>query len=91
MNSGTVNKWLTLSANIGVVIGLVLLILELNQNSALVRAQIHQARADNYVAASVDMADSEFLLPAYQKFIEAGGWTEPTSLDELNPLGRWLD
>ncbi len=44
MKADNVNKWLTLSANIGVVIGLVLLLIELDQNSDLLRAQIHQAR-----------------------------------------------
>ena len=39
MNADNVNKWLTLSANIGVVIGLILLLVELDQNSDLVRAQ----------------------------------------------------
>jgi len=86
MNSDRLNRWLTLVANIGVVTGLVLLIVELNQNSALVRAQIHQARSDNYVSMSVDMADSEFLMPAFLKFSEAGGWKNPSALDSLDPL-----
>ena len=49
MNADSVNKWLTLSTNIGVVIGLVLLLVELDQNADLVRAQIHQARSDAHV------------------------------------------
>ncbi len=46
MNSDNVNKWLTLSANIGVVFGLILLLVELDQNSDLLRSQIHQSRSD---------------------------------------------
>lgn len=38
MNADNVNKWLTLSANIGVVIGLVLLIVEIGQNTEMMRA-----------------------------------------------------
>jgi hypothetical protein len=33
-----INQWLTLGANIGVVIGLILLLIELDQNSDLLRA-----------------------------------------------------
>jgi hypothetical protein len=85
MNADRVNRWLTLGANIGVVIGLMLLIFELNQNSDLVRAQIHQARSDNWVSNRIDFADSEFLLPAYDKFIRAGGPLDPTAIDGLDP------
>lgn len=35
-----INKWLTLAANIGVVVGLVILILEMRQNAALSRTAI---------------------------------------------------
>ena len=42
MTADSLSRWLTFSANVGVVIGLVLLVAELNQNSELVRAQIHQ-------------------------------------------------
>ncbi len=86
MNTDKVNRWLTLGANFGVVAGLILLIMEINQNSALVRAQIHQARSDNYVATSMEMADSEFLMPAFQKFTVAGSWHEPSALDALDPI-----
>lgn len=48
MNTDKINKWLTLVANVGVVIGLALLIFEIRQNSELVRAQVHQARAGDY-------------------------------------------
>ena len=71
MSADSVNRWLTLSANVGVMIGLILLVIELNQNSSLVRAQIHQARSDNYVSNMIALADTENLLPAYEKLINA--------------------
>ena len=40
MESDRVNRWLTLGANIGVLVGIVLLIFELNQNREMMRAQI---------------------------------------------------
>ena len=46
MDSRRINDWLMLIANVGVVIGLGLLLFELRQNSDLMRVQITQARAD---------------------------------------------
>jgi len=85
MNADSVNRWMTLSANIGVVIGLILLLAELNQNSDLVRAQIHQARSDEHVAYRIGLADSEFLLPARLKVEAAGGFGNPNAMDDLAP------
>ena len=39
MESDKVNRWLTLGANIGVLIGIILLIVELDQNREMIRAQ----------------------------------------------------
>ena len=39
MDSDRLNKWLTLGANIGVLIGIILLIAELSQNYEIIRAQ----------------------------------------------------
>ena len=88
MSADQINKWLTLSANVGVVIGLILLIVELKQNSELVRAQIHQARSDNYVAVVVEMADSEYLLPAWEKILDAEGSINPSALETLDSVDR---
>ena len=44
------NQWLTLMANFGVVAGLILLIVEINQNTEMVRAQINQSRADTAIS-----------------------------------------
>jgi len=50
MDADSVNKWLTLSANFGVVIGLILLIVEIGQNTEMMRAQINQSRTDTALA-----------------------------------------
>jgi hypothetical protein len=39
MEADKVNRWLTLGANVGVLIGIMLLIVELDQNREMVRAQ----------------------------------------------------
>ena len=83
-----ISNWITLGANLGVLIGLAVLIVELEQNSDLVRAQIHQARADNFMASRMDVADSEFLLPAVVKFTAAGGPSDVSALSVLDPIER---
>ena len=39
MNAESVNRWLTLGANVGILIGIMLLLLELEQNSTMMRGQ----------------------------------------------------
>ena len=86
--SDRVSSWLTLGANVGVVVGLALLIFELRQNSDLVRAQIHQARSDNYESFMVAIADTEYFLPTYEKFAAAGGPQDISALDVLSSIER---
>ena len=88
MNVDSVNRWLTLSANIGVVIGLILLVFELEQNRDLVRAQIHQERSNAWVANRFARADSEFMLPALQKFYDAGSPDNLDAMENLTPVER---
>ncbi len=49
----------------------------------MVRAQIHQARSDAHVANIMQLADTEFLLPVVDKFVTAGGFDNPSALDQL--------
>ena len=46
MNLDKASQWLTIITNLGVIAGLVLLVYELNQNAALMRAEIHAIRAE---------------------------------------------
>ena len=43
--SDSLNRWLTLGANLGVLVGIILLIVELNQNRGMMRAQIRHELA----------------------------------------------
>lgn len=47
MDSERINRWLTLGANIGVLIGLLLLVIEIRQSNLLALAQIEQSRSDS--------------------------------------------
>jgi len=58
MKADAVNRWLTLGANFGVLIGIILLIAELNQNSVLMRGQIFNERASQGIDLFVSVAES---------------------------------
>ncbi len=49
MDSDKLNRWLTLGANIGVLVGIILLAAELNQNSAMIRAQTRNELSNSIV------------------------------------------
>ena len=40
MDKNRLNQWLSLAANLGVIIGIIFLVLELQQNSAIATAQV---------------------------------------------------
>jgi len=60
MDSNKVKGWLTLGANLGVLIGIVLILIELDQNADLMRAQITQSRADNLVSRYDSLVHSDY-------------------------------
>jgi hypothetical protein len=53
------NRWLTLGANLGVVLGLIILIVELRQNATLTRADMKSRRNDVLVQIELSLAQSE--------------------------------
>lgn len=61
MNTKNLSQWLTLGANLGVLIGIILLVAELNQNSTLMRAQIFNDRTDQGISQFMTMAESSEL------------------------------
>jgi hypothetical protein len=58
MKSDSVNRWLTLGANFGVLVGILLLLIELNQNSVIMKAQISNERADQGIKLFMSIAES---------------------------------
>ena len=86
MNADSVNRWLTLGANIGVLFGIILLLVELDQKRDLVRAQIHQDRSDAWVANRFALADSEFVAPLLAKAFASGFPKNMNALDEWTPV-----
>ncbi len=87
MESDRLNRWLTLGANVGVLIGIVLLIIELDQNRDMMRAQIRNELARGVqdllgiALANQDLADlliradtGESLSPA--ESLRVGVWEQ---------------
>lgn len=72
MDSNDVNKWLVLAANIGVLIGIALVVYEIRQNSDLMRVQISQARADAAMESNQQTFESAYI-PTILVTIQQGG------------------
>lgn len=72
MDSNDMNKWLMLAANIGVLLGLALVIYEIRQNSDLMRIQISQARADAAMVSNQQTFESAYI-PTILVTIQQGG------------------
>ena len=61
MDSNELNRWLVLAANIGVLLGLALVIYEIRQNSDLMKVQISQARADAAMVSNQQTYESAYI------------------------------
>lgn len=85
MDSDRINKWITLIANVGVLVGIALLILEINQNNQLMRVQIEQSRSESHVAWYRDIALSDSLSELDAKADNLKG-TAMEVYKQLNPV-----
>ena len=87
MDSDRLNRWLTLGANIGVVIGLAVLIYEIRATQYLAETQALVRRGDQIQAAQVQMAMSESLAAIRVKAIGEG--VQSLTDAELYRLQMW--
>jgi hypothetical protein len=65
------NSWLSLGANLGVVIGLVLLVTEIRQNTDMMEAQINHSRTETAMSEQQGIFNSEFM-PAILVKVDKG-------------------
>ena len=82
MDADRVNRWLTMVAILGVLIGLFLLVFEIRQNTDLMRAQIAMQRTISTREIYSDWANGGELIPIEVKLFEqledfplAVGWS----------------
>jgi len=87
MDFDKTNRWLTLIANVGVVIGLFALISELNHSSRLSEVAAYQSRMSERQAVSVEIALSENLAALLEKYGSEG--IESLTPIELRRIRSW--
>ncbi len=88
MKMEKLNSWLVLGANVGVLIGLLLLIYEIRQNTALMRAEIHSIRAEGKATRQIDLANDGELLQIVAKAQAAGFPEDPAGFDVLDDVEK---
>ena len=67
MDSNQLNRWLTLGANIGVLVGIILLVMELNQNREMARAQTRNELSMGIVGIQSGVAENSELASVLAK------------------------
>ena len=87
MNLDKLNQWLTLAANLGVLIGLFLLVVELNQATHLAETDAYVDRLNQIQEASVEFAISESLAQIRVKARTEG--IDSLEREELSRLRSW--
>lgn len=76
MESEKLNRWLTLGANIGVLFGIILLVVELNQNRDMIRAQTRNEISQQLSNRMTSLATNEQLAAAVRRGRGGGELTE---------------
>lgn len=89
MTTDEINKWLSLLTNVGVLIGIALLVWELNQNTELARAEMHAIRADAKADRQMSLANSGEISRIAQTAFAAGFPGNPESLAALTDEDRF--
>ena len=85
MNSAKLSDWLTVLANLGIVAGLVIVYLELDQANRLAEANAHQFRDAEITQAQKDYALSDYM-PEIVIKAQEGGFDSLTAVE----LSRYL-
>lgn len=78
MNSDKANRWLTLGANVGVLLGILLLTVELDQNREMIRAQTRNDISQQ-MSNRLSATGSDVQIVSLKRRAEAG---EELSVDE---------
>ena len=86
MTADSINRWLTLGANFGVLIGIVLLLVELDQNATVMKAQISNARSSQGIDLFMAMAESRELSQIDARLRQAGFPEDTSAVSELTPI-----
>jgi hypothetical protein len=88
LESDLLNKWLTAISNIGVLLGLAVLIYEVRQTNELTMAQIEQSRSESNLEWLRAGATDDYLAPLRAKLNQLGGEYSDTPYDQLGAVER---
>ena len=88
MNLDKFNKWFTLSANLGVLAGIVFLALEINQNTTSMRAETYQSRTNSGITLMMGATDQDTLASALSKtqYYDVPCWPDQEQLSSLSDI-----
>lgn len=86
MNTKNLNRWLTFGANLGVLIGLIVLIYEVRQNTAMMEAQINQQRTDTALSEQQSNYNSDHMPAIRLKILN----NEDLSDEERFRYSNWM-
>lgn len=89
MNIEKLQGWLTLGANVGVLIGLGLLIYEIRQNTELMSAEIHSIRAEGKASRQMDLANNGQIADILGELYGSGFPDNPDAMSGL-PFSKQL-
>jgi hypothetical protein len=96
MDANRLNGWLALAGNLAVLVGLILLVVEIRQNSDLTRAQISMDRSTVSRQIAIDVANGGEFLPIDVKlrtqvdgFPKATGWSDILTPEEQRRYQFW--
>ncbi|MDJ0938999.1 MAG: hypothetical protein QNJ00_04485 [Woeseiaceae bacterium] len=84
MTSDNLNKWLTLGANLAVFVGIVLVIVELQQNREMIRAQTRSEISAGITVLLSDVANN----PQLASLVRRADDGEPLTPDEEKQYGH---
>ena len=88
MTADSVNRWLTLGANIGVFVGIILLLVELNQNATVMKAQISNERSGQGIDLFMAIAESQELSSIDAKLRGSGFPDNTSAISDLSPAAH---
>jgi hypothetical protein len=97
MDTNKLNGWLTLAGNMAILAGLILLVVEIRQNSDLMRAQISMERSTVSRQTRVEIANGGDFIPIVVKlrnkgdgFPRAIGWSDILTTEEHHRYRYWM-
>ena len=93
--TGKLADWLQLGANVGILAGLVMVALQMNQNEELLRLQLTNQFHESYIAADTAIAGEDMYLILQKSIDDPENLTygEMRALEShtFSPLNRWIN